>query len=891
VVVGFGSQIKQEVTGSITKIDAKAIKETPITTFENAMQGRMAGVTINQGSGKLGGAMQIRIRGASSVSASSQPLIVIDGIPVTSDSQTDGGTEATNPMADINPNDIESIDVLKDASASAIYGARASNGVILITTKKGKSQKTKVNLGISRGVSSPTRLREWLNASQYKELFGEAAGNAYGTTDLADIKQIFSEDGGLDYDSKNDTDWQKLAFNDNAGLSQYDLSMNGGNDKTKFYAGGTLLDQTGIIIGNSLRRTSGRLNIDHTVSDKLKLGVNVSYTNTVNNRVADDREFSNPLQLVAMPPIQSNINSDGDVNLSTLYYNNSVERKESSFVSTTGRLLGNVNLSYEIIKGLVFRSEYGMDLLNQGENIFKGRRTEAGRGVGYVYGRAVRNFNYTSNNTLVWNKKIGEKHDLQLLVGMSYQEATATTIASAEGQGTPNDRLQVLSTAAQATSIGGRTTGYSFLSYFGRANYKFNNRYLFSASVRTDASSRFGVNNRWGVFPAGSAGWIISEENFLKNNKTISFAKVRTSIGLTGNAEIGNFSSRTLYQSTPYANQSGITPLGLGTPNLIWENTMQWDIGVDFGLFNNRISGEIDYYIKNTNDLLLDLNIPATSGFTTITKNIGSLKNQGIEFTLNTENLVGAFRWTTNLNFSRNVNEVTNMNGTIINGGSRQLGSIREGQPIGVFYGPQYAGVNPENGNAQWFDKDGKATENYSLAERRILGNPNPTFTAGMTNSFSYKGFDLSIVAQLVYGNQTYNVAGYFQSANADFFDNQTTDQLRRWQKKGDVTDVPRAELYASNGTQLSSRWMYDGSFLRIKMINLAYNVPKNICQKVWLDNAKIYMSAQNLFTFTSYSGWDPEINSGDLGSTNLGHDFYTPPQAKTIMLGVNIGF
>jgi TonB-linked SusC/RagA family outer membrane protein len=463
---------------------------------------------------------------------------------------------------------------------------------------------------------------------------------------------------------------------------------------------------------------------------------------------------------------------------------------------------------------------------------------------------------------------------------------------SSTGQSFPNDKFTKIASAAIISGGSSSETGYSFLSYFTRANYKLSDKYLLGASVRVDGSSRFGDSNRYGVFPAVSAGWILSEENFIQKFDKISFLKLRASYGTTGNSEIGNFSSLTLYSSSPYADQSGIVPSQIGVEDLRWEKSNKLDLGLDFGFFNNRISGEIDYFESKTKDLLLSFPLPASNGFTSIVRNVGTLENKGWEFVLNTNNLVGKFKWNTSLNISTYKNKIVGLGGSNISGGSRQLGRISEGEAYGYFYGPKYAGVNPDNGNAMYYNADGEAVDqaDYDGFEQKV-GDPNPEFYGGINNKFTYKGFDLDIQTQFVYGNDLYNIAGFFQSVNGDYFDNQSKDQMNYWKTPGQITNIPQPRLYDGNGAIKSSRWVQDGSYFRVKNVVLGYTVPKSFLSKYKIDNARIYVAAQNLFTFTKYEGYDPEVNATYTGGVNLGHDFYTPPQAKTISFGVNIGF
>jgi TonB-dependent starch-binding outer membrane protein SusC len=457
-----------------------------------------------------------------------------------------------------------------------------------------------------------------------------------------------------------------------------------------------------------------------------------------------------------------------------------------------------------------------------------------------------------------------------------------------------------LASAPKITFDSSELTGFAFLSYFGRLNYKFANRYLLGVTVRSDGSTRFGEGNRFGTFPSASLGWIVSEEAFMKSLKpTLSFFKIKGSYGLTGNAEIGNFSQLPLYNGVGYAEIGGVRPTQLGNPNLKWEKTAQIDLGVEFGLFDDRISGEITYFQKDTRDLLLNIPVAGTNGFATQFRNIGAMKNWGWEFSLNSNILTGQLKWNASLNMTLPKNQITDLGGLPIidTGASRYMNVAQVGQPIGAFLGVEYRGVNPQNGDALYDLNDGSGgtTTDFNTAFRnaKILGNPNPTFYGGLTNNLSYKGFDLSIFLQWVSGNQIHNAAGIFMSSSGYYEDNQTVDQLRRWQKEGDVTDIPKAVYFGGNGfAARTSRHLSDGSYLRLKTLTLGYNLPANIAKKARLETVRLYVSGQNLLTFTKYTGWDPEVNT-DFLATNIfqGVDFYAAPQAKTVTVGLNIGF
>ena len=915
VVVGYGTQSKADLTGAVVQISGNVIKDQPVTSFEQAIQGRTPGVVINQGSGKLGQGINIQVRGTSSVTASNRPLYVIDGVPITFQDQSQAGDEPLNPLADLNPNDIESISILKDASSTAIYGSRASNGVVLITTKKGKQGQTKVTAGYYYGASAPTRFRKFLNADQYKTLLAESFTNA-GYIDpvngYATLADAFTNEGGLDYNSTYNTPWDRLAFrnqgkyklfgSNSANISQYDVSAAGGDAKTRFFLSATFNDQKGIIVGNRFRRGSLRLNLDHSISDKVRVGLNSSLARIVNDRVSGDNAFSNPLQLNALAPIQPQFDpTTGQLNTATIYYNNLIDQQLGSNRAGTYRSFTSGYLNVTPVKGLTLRSELGGDFLNLNEDLVRGAGTQDGGATGYAFNAQTQTVNYTNTNTATYTYDLTADHHFDVLLGESYQRSD-TKVTSAEGRGFPTTEFTRVASAAIKTS-GNQSfgTGYAFLSYFARLNYNFQGKYLVSGSVRRDGSSRFGANKRYGTFGAGSVGYLISEESFLKGNPIVSLLKVRASYGVTGNGEIGNFDSRRFVSALPYADQSGTAPgsliggvvvANIGNPNLSWETTKQVDLGVEFGFLDSRISGEVDLYQKNTTGLLLNRQLPLINGYTTITENVGALRNKGLEISLNGRILDGDFKWSVGGNMSFNRNLITDLPQPIIPTGNT-ISRVMQGQPLGVFYTKQYAGVDPDNGDALYYNADGSTTNSYAAAPIQKVGNPNPKYTGGVNTTASFKGFDLSALGQFTYGNDIYNAAGTYQSANADYFDNQTIDQLNRWQKPGDITSVPQARYVASNGTNTSSRWIQKGSFFRIKNVTLGYNLPTDLVKKGYLKTVRVYFTAQNLATFTSYTGYDPEVNTYGLGTANylLGHDFYTPPLAKTFLLGANLGF
>jgi TonB-linked SusC/RagA family outer membrane protein len=912
VVVGFGTITKGDLTGNIATVKGAEISNIPVPNFQEALQGRMAGVFVESNSGKLGEGVKIRVRGTTSISGGNEPLYIIDGLPITSS----GAIGDFNPLADINFNDIESFEVLKDASAAAIYGARASNGVVLITTKSGAKGKTKFNVGVQRGVSSPTRKREFLNSSEFVELMREAGYNNdlrrgddpinnpgdYAGSDLQFVESRLDRySGWSDWrTNETETDWQEQAFNPDAGVTNVNFSAAGGDDKTKFYFSTAYDKQDGIIIRNDFERISTRLNLDHKVSDIFNFGVNLGFSRVKNNRLSDDNQFNNPIQLVALAPITPIRDLDGMLydRPTTTYYNNLIDSENAQWLNTSYRNISNIYGEIQITKDLRFKSEFGVDVMNQNQEQFFGSRTNSGLSTnGFGRSSWLRIFNYNTNNFFSYIKSIGTKHNIDAVAGMQFQKSE-DNFTSVEGQEFPLDELRTLASAAEITGGTSTLTNFTFLSYFARVNYKYNNKFLATFSARADASSRFGDNNKWGFFPAASAGWVLSEEGFLKGNETLSLLKLRASYGLTGNAEIGNFDHLGLYGPTSYGLIPGLRPTQIPNPNLNWETTVQFNIGFEFGIIRDRITGEIDYYDKNTRDLLLNVPVPATTGFNVQRQNIGRMQNYGFEFILNgsvvsKEN----FSWNASLNFARNINRVRELapgQESIPPTSSRSLNSIFIGESIGVFYGPKFAGVDPDNGDALYYSnaEQTETTNNINNAERMVVGDPNPQFIGGITNNFTFGNFDMNFLFQGVFGNDIYDGGGGFFAANGDWFDNSTRDQMARWQNPGDITMVPQARLGECNGCQASSRYLSDGSYVRLRTLTIGYSLPNTLTSKMKISTARFYLVAQNLLTFTNYKGWDPEVNA-DFSASNVsqGNDFYSAPQARTISLGLNVGF
>lgn len=915
VVIGYGKQIKSTLTGNIAKIGGENLKSMPVVSVEQAMQGQAAGVFVESVNGKVGGAMRVRVRGVGSINAGTEPLYVIDGIPISKDARNTAGAPL-NPMADLNFNDVESIEVLKDASAKAIYGARGSNGVVIITTKSGKSGRSRVELDMQMGTSRPTGRREFLNAAEYVELFTEAANNSDDIDGLPyddpDSWTEFTLGRFSRYSGFNDnwmekvdrTDWQEQALRTGS-LFNSNLSFSGGNDKVRYYASGNWGNTEGILVSNDLEKMGGRLNLDFDATKRLKVGVNLNLARTLTHQVSNDNAFSTPMQLVALAPITPVRDDNGELNDRpvTTYYNGLIDVEDGQREVFTLRTIANLFADYAFTEHIGLRLEGAGNFYNVRDNAKFGERTDNGNDSrGYGYSAFAGATDWNTNAVLHFDRDF-DSHSLGFDLGTELfkSEYTRTYV---EGEQFPNDDFKTLASAASITAGTSTLSEYSFLSYFGRLRYNFDQKYLFSASLRTDGSSRFGKDKRYALFPAMSAGWVLSEEDFLKDNKTLSFLKLRASWGVSGNADIGNFQSLGLYNAGGYNGNSTLNPEQIANPGLTWEKSTETDFGIDFGLFKNRLSGEIDYYVKNTTDLLLEARVPATTGYQDQIQNIGELQNKGVEFTLNSNNFVGKFSWTTSFNIAANKNKVVSLVGgqTLIDDGSN-INVVKVGEPIGVFYGPDYAGVDLQNGDALWYvnetDDNGNiinpeaTTNSYDDANFIVLGSPLPDVIYGLDNTLSYGGVTLNIRFQGQAGNEIQNGAGNFMSCGACWFDNQTRDQLDRWQQPGDVTNVPEARLGYGNGEQVrSSRYLSDGSYLRLKNVTLAYDFPSSMFGKVGIRDLRIYVTGTNLLTFTKYEGWDPEVTTDYLASNIIyGVDFYAAPQPKTIVAGFRIGF
>lgn len=883
VVVGYGTESRALLTSSVGAVSADEIKDRPTPSLSGALQGKTAGVQVTQNSGTPGGGISVRIRGVSSISAGNEPLYIVDGIPIITGNygQVSFGGQGINAISDLNPNEIESISVLRDASAAAIYGARASNGVVLITTKRGKSGSNKINFSAYYGVQDLENSLDMLNAQQWKEYKNDQA--------LQDgAEQPYSQEDISD--NNIDTDWIDEIIRV-APVQNYEMSASGGNEKAQYFISGSYFDQDGIVLGTDYQKLNGRINLDYTVNNKLKIGSSFGIAHTANNRKEGDQSLNSPLaNAITLPPVYPVYNDDGTYNEDHEQLANPVAiANHHTNEAFTFRNIGNIYVEYKILKNLTFKTKWGVDYMNLREHSYSPITTRQGKKYDGLSIEATNEAtNIVSNNTLHYTPSLGEGHSFNILAGYSF-EKYANRSTYLRGQGFPNEMFEYIVSAAEVTEGSVTVRDRALNSYFGQIKYNYRDKYLFSFTSRYDGSSKFGENNRYGFFPALSLGWRVTEESFFNVNQ-ISNLKLRFSFGMTGNDGISDFESIGLFSGGyNYMAISGTAPSQLPNPDLKWETTAQFDFGFDLGLFKNRIALDFDYYLKKTKDLLLSRPIPTSSGFSSITSNIGELENKGFELGLTTENLKGEFSWTSTFNFSANRNKVTKLyNGQPLDNVGRGGNRVQEGEPIAVFYNWVALGVDPSTGDIVFDDINGDGE--ITTADRTVIGNPHPDFTGGITNNFSYKGFTLSVFLQYSYGNDIYNAARRYIE-NLKGGDNQLAVIVDRWRQPGDVTEIPRATSSDPNlNNRHSSRFVENGSYLRIKNMKLGYHFPQRILDKVRISKLEIYCTGQNLMTFTGYSGMDPEVNYAGQSTTRIGTDFFTYPQARSITFGINLG-
>ncbi len=949
VVIGYGVQKKSKLTSSITSVQGKDIAGLTTPSFDQQLAGRASGVQVTVGSGLIGQAPRIRIRGTNSITSGGSPLIVIDGVPSIDGNQA-GANAPTNPLADINPNDIESLEILKDGAATAIYGSRASNGVILITTKKGKKgQPLKVSLDLQYGLTNPINRFDLLNAKEFVTIANEKIKNASSSA----APQAFEDPNGTD------TDWQKVILRQ--GIAQsYNVNFNGGTDKTNYYFSLGHSRQESAIATNGQKRYNFTANLDHNFNKFVTIGTKMQITRTENTGLnsgtnALSGNLTNAARLFPNVPIYStthptgyNISPDNAVlgsgvntrNIDNNYTNIQFVLDNNKFKSQIGRVLSTSYLQINPFSGLSLKSTIGLDYTDVRRFESLDPRHGDGRGSNGIVTQVSRNVTrWNWQNTANYLKDFG-KHSFNVTLGVEYQQQKISSFTA--NPSNFSDRFfqgeNIISGSYSTQAVFGGAESSGFDSYFGRIQYDYANKYFLTFSARNDGISALPSASRRGNFFGGSLAYKISEEEFYKNSaiaSVINDLKVRGSYAQVGNVDIGAFPYLGLFGAAQYASQNGVGFTQAGNSGLKWESSSQFNVGIDWGLLDNRIILSTEYYNNDVSDLILaaptapSLGVPNNS----ISKNVGALYNRGLEFSVDIQAIKKQdFSWNVNLNYSTSKNQVTALNKgidgkdqPIYPSGNYHI--IRVGDAVASLYGYVSAGVNPANGNPLFLKGDGRIVQrsvnggNYSFydpanpavttntsgatllaadvadgGDRRVLGNTNPTWFGGISNSFKWKGFDLDIFCRFSGGNKIMNVTRQETLLNQDF-NNNGREILNRWTTEGQITDVPKVVLNNGNIINLTgnsvSRFVENGDFFRIQNIVLGYNLPKTLLSKadIGINSLRVYAQVQNAFTFTGYKGLDPELNANGNVNQTFGLDFNTNPQFRVLTFGLNVGF
>jgi TonB-linked SusC/RagA family outer membrane protein len=941
VVVGYGEERRRNVAGAVASLRPETVQEIPVTSVNQVLQGRLAGVQVVQNSGTPGAAMTVRVRGSSSISGGNEPLYVVDGVPMNQGNfsalNMGFGGQGIDAVSDINASEIESIEILKDASAAAIYGSRASNGVVLITTKRGQAARPEVTFGGYYGQQKDWRRIDLLNAEQYIMIYNEGVTNRYGpASDYGYDAWYGFETPGMEFETTyrpgTDTDWLSEVLR-TAPISNLEASVRGGNDQVRYFVSGSSLVQEGVVKAMGYQRLNGRVNLDYNPFARLSLGTNVSLARSITDRARSDNTiYSAWSNAIANPPTQPVYNEDGTY-ASTLYLNPVGMNNEAEAEERGMRILGNAFAQYAILDWLNLRGSVGLDNLNMRSRSYDSPTfgpwaSSGGAGqAGNTYANKV-----TYEGTLNFNRVLAERHGLNGVIGTSFEDNTEEW-SFVQGTQFPTEYFKYITSAASIQDGSSTRSDYGLVSYFGRLSYTFNDRVTGTLNVRRDGSSRFGAANRYGTFPSASVLWRIGDESFMQNQGIFQNLALRASYGITGNQQLlGNFASRGLFGGgANYDDEPGIAPSQLANPDLRWEKTSQLNLGTDFSVLNNRLAVAFDWYQKKTDDLLVARPVPRTTGFSSIWSNVGGMENKGFEVGATLRILQPAsaqgFNWTTNVNLARNRNEVTELYALPgqepqpINSGFANR--VEVGKPLGFFYGYktdglfqsmdeicltasgetaaqrnarcaaaglafQNSGTRP--GDIRFRDLNGDGIVNATDQEQ--IGDPWPDWEGGITNNLSFMGFDVSAFVQFSLGNDIFNGARIYTDQFGSFEDNHTTLALERWTPENPNTDQPRAVWGDPNfNTRDSDRFIEDGSFWRLKNLVVGYTLPSRFADRLGYRSARIYFQGQNLLTRTDYSGFDPEVNYSGQSSIARGTDFYTLPQTRTITFGFNLGF
>ncbi len=940
VVIGYGAQLKERISGSVSQIDTEPLKNIPQVGIGQLIQGRAAGLSVTQNSGQPGSAVSVRIRGVNSIQGSSEPLYIIDGIPVSGDSRNigtsgrsiadnslgDTGSSDVSPLAALNPNDIESITVLKDASASAIYGSRGSNGVILITTKKGKSGEAKLAYNSFVAFQRPTNKIEVLDLPGYARLQNEI-GEIYGLDEQIEFLNPDLLGPG--------TDWQNEIF-ENAIMHNHQLSFSGGNENVNYFVSAGFVDQKGTVIGSGFKRVNFRANVNAKLNSWINVGISLTASRTKDQLTLNNASNGIIGLSLLNNPATAVFNPDGsfagpvtDDEIAFGIRNPIAEALSIKNELTRNRLLGNVFAEFDITKHIRFRTELGGDFGNNLSDRFQPTFSYGAinRGVNQLNIRRENNDFWVVKNLVTYDNTFNDKHDITFMVGQEAQESSWEGIIAQDGDFVSND-LPILGTG-NANDFNNQYKGSTTLqSYFTRVIYSFDSRYNITASIRADGSSNFSKDNRWGYFPSVSASWRISQEPFMQGFKTITDIKLYGGYGEVGNQAIPGFAFGSRLNTVNTDIGTGFEFANFANPDLKWESSTQVNLGLNFSLFDSRLNATVEVYNKISKDFLFQF---AATDFITggtspgsITApwiNIGEMANRGVDITLNyNKSLKSGLVWNSTLTFSHYRNEVKELlgdlqlNGSLTLDASNQNVTLTEpGEPIGLFYGYEVEGlfrslddINEAPiqfgrpfanalfsttwlGDIKFRDVNGDGV--VDADDRTVIGNPHPDFTFGFQNSLSYKNFDLSVFLQGSYGNDVFNAIGRSLTAANRTFTNQSPSVLDYWSVDNPDSSSPRLARNDTPNINISDRYVEDGSYLRIQNVTLGYTLPGTLTDKINISSFKVYGSIQNLHTFTNYSGYDPEVGSFNQSAILAGVDNGRYPTPRTFTLGINVEF
>jgi len=921
VVVGYGTQKKSDLTGSIASV-SKNLLSQPVASFDNLLQGSVSGVAVTQSSGQPGSAATLRIRGGNSISFGNAPLYVIDGFIIYNNNDyANVGSNGTsvNALSSINPNDIESIEVLKDASATAIYGSRGANGVVIITTKRGKKGTNNVIFSTYLGTQSVSKRLDLLDASQWESLVNDV-NLSDGVPSTFSSSQIAAAGTG--------SNWQNAALR-TAPEYHGEITISGGDEKSRYLVSADYFNQEGTVLNTGFKRYSARVNYEKDINEKFKISTNITGSQSIENKLYgspyNSINFSNAYaNLILTSPLALIHNPDGSFNTSNPYLTSPTNPLEDIIATTNQttltRVLGNVAGEYKFTPDLTLKVTAGVDILNTVNDYYAPSTTgsPAGSSTGYAANgyASIGNGNalsWLNENTLTYDHSFNDKNFLDVVVGYTTQsEKDETSIVSA--QNFPNNLTSFHNLSYAGTpdlSPAGPSFNEALDSYLARVNYSYLHKYNFTVSARADGASRLGVNNRWGYFPSAGFSWNLDKEDFFKPiEPTISSLKLRLSAGQTGNSEVPPYSSLSALAPTNYYFDSklvtGIAPVQLANPNLKWETTTQYDGGIDLGLLDDRINIVFDAYYKKTTNLLLNVPLPLYYGYASALENVGSAQNKGLELALNTENIKSeGFTWKTNIVFALNRNKILSL-GPGVNSyfplaptGQVSPVIVKVGLPVSTFWGystnglltaadiangvPLLAGVPQKAGDTRYVDYDNNGVINTS--DKHNLGSAQPDFTGGITNTFSYGRVDLSIFFQGSYGNKIFNLLQQTLE-KPTLSQNASATLLDRWTPDNTNTDVARAT--DSPVPQVTDRYIQNGSYLKLKNASLGYTFNPDLLAKIHVKQLRVYVSGQNLLTITKYSGLDPEVDFYDNDNTKQGIDYGTYPPVRTFLAGLD---